>query len=167
MGWKMAEPTAGPDRQASHHYAPYQPPPHPSYPYSTHPVATNDHYRPHPVPSNMALPSINLPPLRSLDPQSQSPPYQSSHLQSSSSLPPQPPPPPPPTSYYSQSSQPPIGHSTPPIGMSQQPYMQRYPLPAPNDTRLMSGGRHKKEIKRRTKTGCLTCRKRRIKVRRV
>ena len=30
----------------------------------------------------------------------------------------------------------------------------------------MSGGRHKKEIKRRTKTGCLTCRKRRIKVRR-
>lgn len=27
----------------------------------------------------------------------------------------------------------------------------------------MSGGRHKKEIKRRTKTGCLTCRKRRIK----
>lgn len=28
----------------------------------------------------------------------------------------------------------------------------------------MSGGRHKKEIKRRTKTGCLTCRKRRIKV---
>ena len=29
---------------------------------------------------------------------------------------------------------------------------------------MMSGGRHKKEIKRRTKTGCLTCRKRRIKV---
>lgn len=28
---------------------------------------------------------------------------------------------------------------------------------------MMSGGRHKKEIKRRTKTGCLTCRKRRIK----
>lgn len=38
----------------------------------------------------------------------------------------------------------------------------RYALPAP-DNRVMSGGRHKKEIKRRTKTGCLTCRKRRIK----
>ena len=42
----------------------------------------------------------------------------------------------------------------------------RYPIP-PADSRLMSGGRHKKEIKRRTKTGCLTCRKRRIKVRRT
>ena len=40
----------------------------------------------------------------------------------------------------------------------------RYPI-APADSRMMSGGRHKKEIKRRTKTGCLTCRKRRIKVR--
>jgi hypothetical protein len=39
----------------------------------------------------------------------------------------------------------------------------RYALPVP-DQRQMSGGRHKKEIKRRTKTGCLTCRKRRIKV---
>lgn len=38
----------------------------------------------------------------------------------------------------------------------------RYALP-PSDHRVMSGGRHKKEIKRRTKTGCLTCRKRRIK----
>ncbi|KAI6709023.1 hypothetical protein JHW43_008442 [Diplocarpon mali] len=39
----------------------------------------------------------------------------------------------------------------------------RYALPASADSRIMSGGRHKKEIKRRTKTGCLTCRKRRIK----
>jgi hypothetical protein len=45
--------------------------------------------------------------------------------------------------------------------------MMRYPIPpqAPMDVRQMSGGRHKKEIKRRTKSGCLTCRKRRIKVR--
>lgn len=45
--------------------------------------------------------------------------------------------------------------------------MMRYPIPpqAPMDARQMSGGRHKKEIKRRTKSGCLTCRKRRIKVR--
>lgn len=33
-----------------------------------------------------------------------------------------------------------------------------------NQNKLLSGGRHKKEVKRRTKTGCLTCRKRRIKV---
>lgn len=40
----------------------------------------------------------------------------------------------------------------------------RYPLPPQSlDARQMAGGRHKKEIKRRTKTGCLTCRKRRIK----
>jgi hypothetical protein len=52
-----------------------------------------------------------------------------------------------------------------------------YGLPDPNAMRFalapgmahdpriaLSGGRHKKEIKRRTKTGCLTCRKRRIKV---
>ncbi|KAG4417343.1 hypothetical protein IFR04_009484 [Cadophora malorum] len=39
----------------------------------------------------------------------------------------------------------------------------RYALPVSADSRVMSGGRHKKEIKRRTKTGCLTCRKRRIK----
>ncbi|KAF3932293.1 hypothetical protein ABW19_dt0205392 [Dactylella cylindrospora] len=46
-----------------------------------------------------------------------------------------------------------------------QPPNMRYALPSvmqPSE-RIMSGGRHKKEIKRRTKTGCLTCRKRRIK----
>jgi hypothetical protein len=50
----------------------------------------------------------------------------------------------------------PNGHST----------MMRYPIPpqAPMDSRNMSGGKHRKEIKRRTKSGCLTCRKRRIKV---
>lgn len=43
--------------------------------------------------------------------------------------------------------------------------MMRFPIPqAPLDSRQMSSSRHKKEIKRRTKTGCLTCRKRRIKV---
>lgn len=41
----------------------------------------------------------------------------------------------------------------------------RYPIqPQTPSERQISGGRHKKEIKRRTKTGCLTCRKRRIKV---
>nr|OQO07265.1 hypothetical protein B0A51_17954 [Rachicladosporium sp. CCFEE 5018] len=44
--------------------------------------------------------------------------------------------------------------------------MMRYPLPpqAGLDARSMAGGRKTgKEIKRRTKTGCMTCRKRRIK----
>lgn len=54
------------------------------------------------------------------------------------------------------------GHIT--SSPSHQPL--RYPLPSVTQPeRIMSGGRHKKEIKRRTKTGCLTCRKRRIKVR--
>ncbi|KAL2018303.1 hypothetical protein VTK56DRAFT_966 [Thermocarpiscus australiensis] len=55
------------------------------------------------------------------------------------------------------------------------PHAHMYGLPDPNLMRIplapglpdpriaLSGGRHKKEIKRRTKTGCLTCRKRRIK----
>ncbi|KAJ6017395.1 transcriptional regulator family: Fungal Specific TF [Penicillium sp. IBT 35674x] len=53
-----------------------------------------------------------------------------------------------------------------PSNVSQQgmnPNMQmRYPL-AGDSNNSLSGGRHKKEVKRRTKTGCLTCRKRRIK----
>ena len=66
------------------------------------------------------------------------------------------------TGYYPQSLPPPQ-HA---MGVTSSPHNQplRYPLPQP-DGRIMSGGRHKKEIKRRTKTGCLTCRKRRIKVR--
>lgn len=47
-------------------------------------------------------------------------------------------------------------------GMNQNSQM-RYQLPG-DPNKLLSGGRHKKEVKRRTKTGCLTCRKRRIKV---
>ncbi|KAK4560457.1 hypothetical protein LTR86_005653 [Recurvomyces mirabilis] len=43
--------------------------------------------------------------------------------------------------------------------------MMRYPIPPQTsmDSRQMTGARGKKDIKRRTKTGCLTCRKRRIK----
>lgn len=69
------------------------------------------------------------------------------------------PPPYPPTLYggYGGSG----GMAAPSNGM-----MRYAAIPqAPVDARQMSGGRHKKEIKRRTKTGCLTCRKRRIKVR--
>ena len=48
---------------------------------------------------------------------------------------------------------------------SSQAAALRYSLTAQGaDERIMAGGRNRKEIKRRTKTGCLTCRKRRIKV---
>lgn len=54
----------------------------------------------------------------------------------------------------------------PATGQQPNGAMMRYALPPQPamDARAMPGGRHKKEIKRRTKTGCLTCRKRRIKV---
>jgi white-opaque regulator 2 len=57
----------------------------------------------------------------------------------------------------------------PPSGITSAPMhnMRTYPMQMGQmgtEQRVMSGGRHKKEIKRRTKTGCLTCRKRRIKV---
>nr|POE56877.1 putative transcriptional regulatory protein c15d4.02 [Quercus suber] len=49
-----------------------------------------------------------------------------------------------------------------PVGPGQA---MRYAIPhAPLSMQHMSAGRHKKEIKKRTKSGCLTCRKRRIKV---
>jgi len=44
------------------------------------------------------------------------------------------------------------------------PGYARFPIPMA-DHRILAGRPTKKEIKRRTKTGCLTCRKRRIKVR--
>lgn len=42
--------------------------------------------------------------------------------------------------------------------------MMRFGAPLETGPMAMAGARHKKDIKRRTKTGCLTCRKRRIKV---
>lgn len=48
------------------------------------------------------------------------------------------------------------------MGMNSNAQM-RYQLPG-DPNKMLSSGRHKKEVKRRTKTGCLTCRKRRIKV---
>lgn len=130
------------------------------YQYHTQTTQPHDQYRgPSSAGNHVALPSINLPSLRELD----NPLQQSSHAQTlsqvSASLPP--------PSYYSQHVQQPLqqsmGYSTVPGPGASSAHM-RYPLPAPTDARMMSGGRHKKEIKRRTKTGCLTCRKRRIKV---
>lgn len=53
-------------------------------------------------------------------------------------------------------------YSTNPMGLATSPQMQ-YQM-AGDSGKMLSGSRHKKEVKRRTKTGCLTCRKRRIKV---
>jgi hypothetical protein len=111
----------------------------------------------------MSLPPLNLPPIRLQDGQQQPPPpqHQPAQQQMGSPLPP---PPHPMQQYY----QPP-GHPHPgqPMNMGPAQYnhqAMRYQLPPQADQRVLSGGRHKKEIKRRTKTGCLTCRKRRIKV---
>jgi len=129
------------------------PPMQPSYAYPP-PQAPpgNEPYRQSPTASNMPI----LPPIRGIDGQSQ-PPAQPPPPQGAQHLPPGQPMPGYP--YGPPPGQPMIPGQ---VG-SYQP--QRYPLPAQNaDARMLSGGRHKKEIKRRTKTGCLTCRKRRIKV---
>lgn len=121
-------------------------------------------YRASPTGSNMSLPSLNLPPIRLQDGQGQPPPQPQPGQQPMGS--PLPPPVAPMSAYYP----PHPGQSLPPPGqqmnITSSPHnlAMRYQLPPQGEPRMMSGGRHKKEIKRRTKTGCLTCRKRRIKV---
>ncbi|KAL8712317.1 MAG: hypothetical protein Q9220_003468 [cf. Caloplaca sp. 1 TL-2023] len=138
-----------------------------AYPPPNHQQNT-EAYRASPTGSNVSLPSLNLPPIRTMDgrPQSQQGQHMNQHQsqqqqigqpQMSAPLPPSL------AAYYPGMP----GQSLPPpqhMGVTSDPNQQpmRYPLP-PGDGRMMSGGRHKKEIKRRTKTGCLTCRKRRIK----
>ncbi|KAF6236697.1 hypothetical protein HO173_004988 [Letharia columbiana] len=135
----------------------YQPNSYPSY--SAPSMAAQFNYPPpegqgqanSPSGSNMAHPNISLPPIRSIDGISQ-PQHQQSQQGGQpspmgSAMPPNM------GQYYGQ------GQYPPPTSDPNAPV--RYPIPP--DGRQMSGGRHKKEIKRRTKTGCLTCRKRRIK----
>lgn len=121
--------------------------------------------------------SISLPPISSIDFRVQ----QAHHSPPEvvQPLPPPPPPPPrhlPPLGYYNGGRQIPQE----PQYVQQQPYYRsmqvappytfgpgtRVPLPSTTDPSLLvAPARHKtKEVKRRTKTGCLTCRKRRIKV---
>lgn len=135
----------------------------------------SEQYRASPTGSNVSLPSLNLPPIRAIDGQSQPPPPppQPPYLQQSAPAgqhqtgSPLPPPVANMSGYYPQQTHG-MPNLTQPMGITSSPQAMgmRYPLPAQGqDQRIMSGGRHKKEIKRRTKTGCLTCRKRRIKVR--
>ncbi|KAF2651918.1 hypothetical protein K491DRAFT_74937 [Lophiostoma macrostomum CBS 122681] len=118
-----------------------------------------DAYRGSPQGSNMSLPPLNLPPIRLQDGQAQQAP------QPQPGQPPMGSPLPPPQhgmpQYYAHAGHPPPGQ---PMNLGPGPHLQmRYQLPPQAEQRILSGGRHKKEIKRRTKTGCLTCRKRRIK----
>lgn len=120
-------------RQPSNHSYP-SPQMQSSYTYP--PTHGNEPYRQSPTASNVPLPPMalpNLPPLRSIEAQQQP--------QAS------------PSQYY----------QPPPHAMPHPGHMVNYAAIPQDQQRMMSGGRHKKEIKRRTKTGCLTCRKRRIK----
>ncbi|PGH00481.1 hypothetical protein AJ80_09172 [Polytolypa hystricis UAMH7299] len=85
-----------------------------------------------------------------------------------------PPPPPPQHEQYQQYNHGQGGHQSP-GSASPMSILQYYPNMPPGASspeayqltgdanQMLSGTRHKKEVKRRTKTGCLTCRKRRIK----
>ena len=83
--------------------------------------------------------------------------------------------PPPPPQYHPNQFQYANGAMQPPpmpsnVGANGQNAMLRFPIPAA-PTSMAGGGRGSKDaravVKRRTKTGCLTCRKRRIKVRNI
>lgn len=125
---------------------------------------SHEPYRGSPQDSHNALPSLNLnlPPIRQLDGQQA---QQQQPMQQPMGSP-LPPPQHGMPQYYPHQAHPPPGQQ---MGMGNMGPAQynagmRYQLPPQHDQRVLSGGRHKKEIKRRTKTGCLTCRKRRIKV---
>ena len=145
-------------RQPASYPSPQQYPSPSMSSYAYPPAGQNDSsYRASPTGSNVSLPSLNLPPIRTIDGRQQ---HQTQQQGGPSTMPPALAPPMN-HQYYP-------GHTLPPpqhMHVTSDPNQpMRYPLPPPADGRIMSGGRHKKEIKRRTKTGCLTCRKRRIKV---
>ncbi|KAJ9636564.1 hypothetical protein H2204_005164, partial [Knufia peltigerae] len=128
--------------------------------------------------------SISLPPISSIEFQSQI----AHHRSSPEVVQPLPPPPPtaprvlPPLPYPPYGARPamvppppppPVPHGYidtrplyPGLPTAYQPMPGRMPLPSSADPSLIvHPPRHKaKEVKRRTKTGCLTCRKRRIKM---
>jgi len=165
----MAEPPASESRQESASYS-TTPPSYPSPTMQQQPPFAYPHpesqikseYQEPPTDPNMPLPPINLPPIRSIDGQSHQPAAQGPGDYAG------PPPLAPMSAHYPPQAQ---QYAAYPMGITSSSAhamgMQRYPLPpgVAMDGKIMSGGRHKKEIKRRTKTGCLTCRKRRIKVR--
>ena len=121
--------------------------------------------------------SLSLPPLRSIDPLQRFTAHPSQDAGLSKGLPPPGLPPisqyhhpqlPGISQYHITSSNPRLGHGTatghPTVQVDCLPHPTSLPIAPSGSHRLLSGGRHKKEVKRRTKTGCLTCRRRRIKV---
>ncbi|KAF7543481.1 hypothetical protein G7Z17_g10704 [Cylindrodendrum hubeiense] len=166
------EPDPTPDTEMSNQYpgAPHGQPvsyPGPSSPYpsaigistaqyASYPAATTqsaDGYRPNPMPVGSNV--MSLPSMRTIDsiPQQPGPSVAPQQVMSMNM---------PMTSV--SGGVPFYGHHGMPMaqgyGLPSDP-MARYALP--HDPRLMGHRGPKKEIKRRTKTGCLTCRKRRIK----
>ncbi|TID21723.1 putative c6 finger domain [Venturia nashicola] len=156
----MAEENGHGARPSSGHYPDPQtypsPQMRPTYAWPPAQGQPNEPYRHSPGQSNASLP-INLPPLRSIDPQSHShsPAHPPSHqIEGAVQQQGQPMP-----GYYPPPPLPNVQHHN----HTSAPQLMRYaPIPQ-GDAHMMAGSRHKKEIKRRTKTGCLTCRKRRIK----
>lgn len=157
----MAEPLFVSSARAAHMsvagaYNPYAPP--------------NEQPGSAPPPNVMSLPPIQHfnPPAASM--QSQPRHYSAATLSNGAPGQSQHPPPYPPEYQYQQSAPNQHNANIPPQVQMQAANGQsngamRYPIqPQTPSERQISGGRHKKEIKRRTKTGCLTCRKRRIKV---
>ncbi|KAI0206514.1 hypothetical protein F4808DRAFT_447752 [Astrocystis sublimbata] len=127
---------------------------HYGYPNTAPP--THDPYRvsPH-APSNNAMP---LPSMRTFDPvQQQS--QQQQHMAMAMPVSPVPSITGQPSLYYGQQVPMASMAGNPYASLSQDAMGQRYALP-PSGPQVLTAGRHKK---RRTKTGCLTCRKRRIK----
>ena len=131
--------------------------PAPSSQYASYAFADGQSFHPTVQSGIHNMQALDLPPIRSAEGATQAP--QVPQLQSSQQLQQQ---------QHGHVPTHPQYYPVPPQPYPPQPGdMMRYggiPIP-PADSRIMSGGRHKREIKRRTKTGCLTCRKRRIKVR--
>ncbi|ORY13478.1 hypothetical protein BCR34DRAFT_586445 [Clohesyomyces aquaticus] len=159
----MAEQSTQQRQQAASYPSPHSypsPQMQPTYTYPPPQAQSNaEGYRGSPQGQNMSLPSLNLPPIRLGDGQTQPPPQHSGQQPMGSPLPP--------PQHGIPQYYPHPGHA-PPQGQQMnmaggQHLAMRYQLPPQGEQRILSGGRHKKEIKRRTKTGCLTCRKRRIK----
>ncbi|GAP91750.1 putative negative acting factor [Rosellinia necatrix] len=130
------------------------------YGYANPAPPTHDPYRASPhATTNNAMP---LPSMRTFDPvQQQS--QQQQHMAMAMPLSPVPSAPGQQPLYYQQ--QVPLNSMVGNAYASLSPDAMggRFPLPPGGPGTVLTAGRHKKEIKRRTKTGCLTCRKRRIK----
>ncbi|KAL2005835.1 hypothetical protein VTN00DRAFT_10328 [Thermoascus crustaceus] len=134
-------------------YPSYPPPPQQTQPTQQNAEALHN---PAAVPQPSA--AMNLPSIHSMDgrPVQGQQPAQTTQAPIGSPLPSNMPPMPPMGQYM-----PGYPPGVPQMGVTPNPPM-RYQIPG-DPSKMLSGGRHKKEVKRRTKTGCLTCRKRRIK----